>query len=233
MAKVLVAGIYLSDRLNSAAHLIYELAGARKHDVTQRWISLDLGNAGTAPLPETVETVTERTPKFKLLNRLTEDAADFDWVLLTDDDVELPPDFLDRLIEHAERFDLAFSQPARTPDSYLEHHIVRVNPGLSARRTRFVEIGPVNLMRRDVVPLLLPFRDDIGMGWGLDFVWPQLLEAAGLRMGIVDATPIAHRIRQSMTAYNFDAAYREMSWTLARHHHLTYDEAMTVLEAWA
>ena len=51
-------------------------------------------------------------------------------------------------------------------------------------------------------------------------------------MGIVDATPIAHRIRRPVTAYNWADAHREMYETLAREPYLSKDDAFTVLEAY-
>jgi hypothetical protein len=70
------------------------------------------------------------------------------------------------------------------------------------------------------------------MGWGLDFVWPMLMEKAGLRMGIVDATPIAHRMRRQVTGYNYDEAARGMSEVLATNPFMPRDRAFTVLETY-
>ena len=175
--------------------------------------------------------VTEPTTKFALLDQLSEDALSYDWVMCCDDDIEMGPGFVDTLIGLSERHDFALSQPARTADSFIDHPIVQVLPGLAARRTRFVEIGPLTCIRRDAMPLLLPFGDECGMGWGLDFIWPVRLERAGLRLGIVDAAPVAHRIRRSGVCYDCSSAHQAMAWMLAQHPHLTVGEAFTVLEA--
>jgi hypothetical protein len=232
VSSILVAGIYLAGRPNTAAHLVYEIAGSRAHTVTQRWIALSPDGEGASDLPCTVSVCTQRTPKFLLVNQLTQDADRFDWILLVDDDVELPPGFLDNFIRLAERYDFALCQPARTPDSYIDHKIVMQMPGVLARHTRFVEIGPVTAIRRDAAPLILPVAEESGMGWGLDFVWPVIMEKAGMRLGIVDATPIAHRMRRQVTGYNYDDAARGMSEVLATSHYLPRDHAFTVLEAY-
>jgi hypothetical protein len=232
VANVLVAGIYLAGRPNTASHLVYEFASSRAHRVTQRWTALALGGQDDCDLPYTVSICTQRTPKFLLVNELVADAAKFDWILLVDDDVELPPYFVDDFIGFADRFDFALCQPARTTDSYIDHMIVMQSSGLLARRTRFVEIGPVTAIRRDAAPLILPVAEDSGMGWGLDFVWPMLMEKAGLRMGIVDATPIAHRMRRQVTGYNYDEAARGMSEVLATNPFMPRDRAFTVLETY-
>ena len=233
MANILVAGVYMADRPNTVAHLMFELAGSEEHDVVQRWIALAPGGQGRYDLPATEMVVTEPTPKFKLLDQLTDDAQYFDWLLLCDDDVEVGAGFLDRLIGLSKEYDFALSQPARTADSFTDHPIVQVMPGLLARRTLFVEIGPLICMRRDAMPLLLPFGESCGMGWGLDFIWPVRLDDAGLRMGIVDAAPMAHRIRRPVTGYNYASAHEEECATLARFPHLSKDEAFTVLQAYA
>lgn len=232
MARVLAVGVYMADRPHTAAHMIHELATSRDHAVTQRWIALAPGGRGRFDLPMTASVVTERTPKFTLLDQLTEDAQDFDWLLICDDDVEVGPGFLDRLIGLSERHDFALSQPARTADSFTDHPIVQVMPGLAARRTRFVEIGPVVCLRRDAMRVLLPFGPECGMGWGLDFVWPARIERAGLRLGIVDAAPVAHRIRPPAVAYDGGSARSDMYATMARQSYLTPDDAFTVLEAY-
>lgn len=233
MARLLVAGIYMAQLPNTAAHIIHELAASQKHDVVQRWIALSPGGGGCCDLPFTNFVVTERTPKFQLLDKLTEDAKEFDWVFLCDDDVELSSDFLDRFTALADRYDFALCQPARTVDSFTDHPIVQILPGLIARRTNFVEIGPVVCIRRDAMRLLMPFGEASGMGWGLDFVWPRMLARAGLRLGIIDAAPISHRIRPPAVAYDTGKAHLEMSLVMARHEHLTMDEAFTVLEAYS
>ena len=231
MASVLAVGVYLADRPNTAAHMMEELAASAEHDVVQRWIALAPGGRGRADLPATTRVVTESIPKFALLDQLIGDATGFDWLLLCDDDVEVSPGFVDRLIGCSAQHDFALSQPARTADSFVDHPIVQVAPGLAARRTRFVEIGPLICLRRDAMPLLLPFGNACGMGWGLDFIWPVRLERTGLRLGIVDAAPIAHRMRPRAEAYDMSIAHQAMWSVLAREAHLTMDEAFVVLEA--
>lgn len=233
MARVLVVGVYLADRETAAALVSYDMAGSRAHEVVCRWIALAPDGRGRTDLPDTVRVVTAPAPRCDLVNSLLQDCAGFDWVVLCDDDVELGPDFLDSFLALAERHDLALCQPARTPDSFIDHDFVARMPGIDARRTRFVEIGPVVFFRRDAAALLLPFAPGSGMGWGLDFVWPVRIEAAGLRMGIVDAVPVAHRLRPPVAGYSYEHAMREMSANLSRDRHLGRDEAFTILEAWS
>ena len=227
--RVLCVGVYLADVENTARHVTDILSRSQNIDVELRWIALTTKN-GKTDVPGTVAVVRERTPKCVLINRLLENFETYDWVMLFDDDVEMAEGFADALIAMADYADFALLQPARTVDSYIDHPIVAQFPGLLARQTRFVEIGPVVCMRRDAARLLLPFSEEYTMGWGLDLVWPHQIESAGLRMGIIDAVPVAHRIRAPVTGYNYDAANAEMQRILATNPHLKAVDAMQILQ---
>lgn len=233
MANVLACGIYLADKNNCAAETIAELDLSRDHHLEQRWIALDVTNSGNCGLPYTVATVTRPTPKFSLLNGILADASDFGAVFIMDDDVILPRGFLDRYLSLAIKYRFALSQPARTLDSYIDHNFTMQMPGLVARSTRFVEIGPVFCVRREAFDLILPFDAQSPMGWGLDFVWPARIEQSGKRMGIIDALPVSHSLRKPVTNYSRDMVEREMSKLLSENDNLTRAEAFTLLEAYA
>ncbi len=232
--RVLVTGVYLADRENSADTIAMELSRSRRWEVEQKWIAL-----GRAPIPEALATVTawraeEPLPKFVLLNRiLAECALDrYAFVLVCDDDIALPAAFVDRYLGRVTKYGLALAQPARTHDSYIGHTFVEQLDGLAARRTRFVEIGPLFSMARKAYPYLLPFDGSSPMGWGYDYVWPVFMEEAGLRMGIVDATPVAHRLRKPATHYRIEEARAAMHALFKKHPHLSKHEAFSILEAY-
>jgi len=233
--RVLVAGVYLADREHRAADAAAELARSRHFRVEQRWIAL----GESEPPPGLAERTTLRartpTPKFVLLNQILDPAelGPYEFVVVCDDDVALPEGFLDRYLELVRRHDLALAQPARTHGSFIDHFLVEQLDGLDARQTRFVEIGPVFSIRRDLVPLLLPFDEASPMGWGYDFVWPVVVEKAGKRMGIVDATPVAHDLRKAVAFYEHADADAAMKAFLSSRAHLSKGEAFTIVEAYA
>ncbi len=232
--RVLVAGVYLADKEHRAVEIARELAAAREWAVEQRWVAL-----GRAPSPPALADVTafrerRRRGKFVLLRRLLDgvDLERFAHVIVTDDDIGLPRGFLDDYLALVARHDFALAQPARTHESYIDHWIVEQQEGVVARRTRFVEIGPLFSMRRDAARLLTPFSEESPMGWGYDQVWPIVMEGAGLRMGIVDATPVAHDLRKPVAFYDDrDASYAMKSF-LARRRYLPLGEAFHVVEAY-
>src|SRR5439155_8711017 len=116
-----------------------------------------------------------------------ENLAQYDYVLLCDDDVVLPHQFLDLFIPLQDDLDFAIAQPARTSNSYIDHPIVEQQRGVLARQTLFVEIGPVVSFHRSVFGLVFPFDLTSPMGWGYENVWSYQLAQRGLKMGILDA----------------------------------------------
>jgi hypothetical protein len=131
--------------------------------------------------------------KFENLNALLErgDWRDADWLLVCDDDVALPPRFLDRFLAGADRAGLKLAQPAHRLHSHTGWRITRRKLGATARETTFVEIGPLTAFHRDTFGVLVPFPE-LKMGWGLDVHWAALAAQHGWPIGVVDATPILH-----------------------------------------
>lgn len=233
--SVLVVGVYLADRENHAAAIVREMDCSREWQVEQRWVALGRSAVPAALGPVTAFRARSKQPKFLLLNELLRQVEldRHEYVLFCDDDIVLPGGFLDRYLDLVTRYELALAQPARTPDSYFDHWLVRQLDGLLARTTRFVEIGPLFSVRRDALPLLVPFDETSPMGWGYDFVWPVTMEQAGLRMGIVDATPIAHNLRKPVAHYDYLANMRAMRAFLSNHPHMTREDAFAIVEAYS
>ncbi len=76
--------------------------------------------------------------KFENLNRLlaAHPADCHDWLLVIDDDVELPRGFLDRLLLLCERFALDLAQPAHRRNSHAAWQVTRRRAGSLVRETR-------------------------------------------------------------------------------------------------
>jgi len=168
--------------------------------------------------------------KFENLNRLLlahpPDASD--WLLVVDDDVELPRGFLDRFLFLCERFSLQLAQPAHYLHSHAAWAVTRRHPHSVLRETRFVEIGPVTAFARVTFPVLLPFPE-LRMGWGLDVHWAALAAEHGWRCGVLDAVPIHHRAAPAAAAYQRAAAVAEARRFLASRPYLSAREAQRTL----
>jgi hypothetical protein len=168
--------------------------------------------------------------KFENLNALLErrPADGHDWLLVIDDDVELPKAFLDVLLFCAERFDLRLAQPAHRRRSHAAWGVTRRQPDSVVRETSFVEIGPVTAFHRDTFEALLPFPD-LRMGWGLDLHWAALARERGWRMGVVDAVAIGHRVRPAAVGYDREGAVAEAREFLADRPYVPRREAERTL----
>jgi hypothetical protein len=232
--SILVVGVYLAHQENTIEEIVKQLNQVKNYHVIQKWISL----FGDAPSQD-VDAVTalkihEQMPKFVVLNKIlkAERLERYSYILIIDDDIHLSNNFIDTFLELQNKYDFALAQPARTHNSFIDHPFVEQFDGLTARRTRFIEIGPFVSIRNDVFGFLLPFDEDSPMGWGYDFVWPCLIEKAGLRMGIVDATPVDHSIRKPVKNYNYDEADKIMQEYLLKNPHLSKDEAFTIVESY-
>ena len=154
----------------------------------------------------------EGVGKFERLNELAD--ADADWLIVVDDDVVLPPRFLDRFVAIAEQLKLDLAQPAQTLASHAAWRVVRRRPLALARETRFVEIGPVTAFSRRAAAELLPFPA-LRYGWGLDLHWAAVAAERGWQLGIVDAVAVRHESAPVGSAYSSQAAIEEAQRFLA------------------
>jgi hypothetical protein len=211
LRRVLVLGVTRPEHSALAGAIRQELLSSR-HDV--RVHTVPPGAAG----------------KFENLNGLlAEHRADgHDWLLVVDDDVELPRGFLDRFLFLCERFDLTLAQPAHRLDSHAAWQVTRRVPGSVVRETSFVEIGPVTAFARASFQELLPFPA-LRMGWGLDVHWAAVARERGWRCGITDAVAIRHRRAPAGAAYARDQAIAEASAFLAGRPHISAAEAERTL----
>lgn len=211
LRRVLVLGVVQPARAEQAAAIRSELLRSR-HDV--RMHTAPAGGLG----------------KFENLNRLLarHPAAGHDWLLVIDDDVELPRGFLDRFLFLCERFSLTLAQPAHRLDSHAAWQVTRRRPGSVVRETSFVEIGPVTAFASACFAELLPFPQ-LRMGWGLDAHWGAVARQHGWRCGIVDAVPIRHRQAPAGAGYARDEAVSEARSFLATRPHVSAQEAERTL----
>ena len=168
--------------------------------------------------------------KFENLNRLLalHPAEGHDWLLIVDDDVELPRGFLDRFLFLCERFSLQLAQPAHRLNSHAAWPQTRRRALSVVRETSFVEIGPVTAFASVTFPTLLPFPE-LHMGWGLDAHWAALAREHGWRCGVLDAVSIRHRAAPAADAYSREAALAEARSFLAARPYLRGKEAHRTL----
>jgi hypothetical protein len=107
------------------------------------------------------------------------------------DDIFGSQETISRMFAVARQAKLDLFAPALHEASYYAHFDTMRSHGFFGRRTGFVEIM-VPGFSRAAMERLVPTLDlsETGWGWGLDSVWPKLLEYRNV--GIIDATPVLH-----------------------------------------
>jgi len=174
--------------------------------------------------------------RFENLNALLAEhpPADFDWLLVIDDDVSLPHGFLDSFVFLCEQFSLELAQPAHRLNSHAAWPVTRRRRGSVVRETSFVEIGPVTAFAHSTFDALLPFPP-LRMGWGLDVHWAALAREHGWRCGVVDAVAIQHRAAPAAAGYPREEAVAEARSFLAGRPYLPAadaDRTLTTHRRW-
>ena len=115
----------------------------------------------------------------------------YDHVWLPDDDIRASQDDINGMFDVAEAVGLELFAPALDEASYYAHFITMQNPSFYGRWVGFVEIM-IPGFRRATLETLLPTLDltETGWGWGLDSVWPKLLDYKNV--GIIDGITVTH-----------------------------------------
>ena len=201
---------------------------------TRHELTLALGATADADPALAADTVATglRGGKFENLNSILRISGlapgQADWTVVLDDDVVLPPRFLDRLVGLCERFGLALAQPAQTLASHAAWGVTRRRQLSIARETAFVEIGPVTALRGDAARELMPFPE-LRYGWGLDLHWAAQARERGWRLGVLDALPVRHERAGVASAYGHEQAVAEARRFLDGRPYLHRDQAARTL----
>jgi hypothetical protein len=221
----------IAEELSRSRHGLRLALGSMAASATLR---AALGPGAEAPAALAPYTLADGLAggKFENLNLLLRTAvpAEYDWLLIVDDDVVLPERFVDRLLGVCERLELGLAQPAQSLASNAAWAVTRRRPLPIARETGFVEIGPVTLLRRDVAAELTPFPE-LRFGWGLDLHWAALARERGWRLGVIDALPVRHDEAGVAAAYSHRDAVEEARAFLAERPFVPSAEADRTLAA--
>ena len=189
--SILLAGIEVPGREADISQVVKKIVTTTRHDVTV--------------------TTTTMQPIGKLANINFAISAhnldSYDWLLIIDDDIDVPSDFLDLLIYFSYVRNFKLSQPAHKFLSHKSFLITERQWNSQARNTNFVEVGPVTLLHRDTFADLTPFPT-LRWCWGVDVFWAHTAKRRAWNMGIVDAVPIRH-LRPVGGSYDMLAAREE------------------------
>src|SRR5947209_13940316 len=116
---------------------------------------------------------------------------DYDYIWLPDDDLLTTSGRIDRLFEAARVAELDLFAPALSENSYFAHFDTMRNTRFYGRRVGFVEIMCPAFSRSALERLLFTLElSETGWGWGLDSVWPKLLEYRNV--AVLDGVHVRH-----------------------------------------
>ena len=115
----------------------------------------------------------------------------YSYIWFPDDDLFASQETIGRMFAVAQALSLELCAPALHESSYYAHFSTMLNRRCFARRTGFVEIMAPCFSRR-ALENLLPTLDltSTGWGWGLDSLWPKLLDYRNT--GVIDAAAVLH-----------------------------------------
>lgn len=124
----------------------------------------------------------------------------YEYFWLPDDDILASYRSINSLFAYMREFKLQLGQPSLTTKSFYSHVNVINQPNKLLRKTNFVEIMCPCFERNSLKKMISTFNESQS-GWGLDFVWPKLLNYDDV--GIIDAVQVTHvRACQSGDLYD-------------------------------
>jgi len=114
----------------------------------------------------------------------------YEYIWLPDEDLRISCEGINRMFDICRERQLKLAQPSLTPDSYFSHPVTLHCPSFRLRYTSFVEIM-APCFSIDALWKVLPTMDGVFSGWGLDYVWAQLLSPSG-PVAVIDEVRMTH-----------------------------------------
>jgi hypothetical protein len=154
---------------------------------------------------ESTHFIKRQGPKWQLIRHALKQSfwRQYEYIWMPDDDLSIDVPAINEFFALAKAHRLNLCQPALV-DINVEHRILVQQPGSLLRFTNFVEIMAPCLHREALKHVFRTLDEDrVKSGWGLDLVWPHLLNYN--RVAVVDKTPMIHT--RPVTAFNPNAFF--------------------------
>ncbi|WP_299804450.1 DUF707 domain-containing protein [uncultured Shewanella sp.] len=134
--------------------------------------------------------------KWPIIHKLIENnwafISQYDAVWLPDDDIMTDANTINKMFSLFDGFGLALAQPALTMDSYFSHSSLLRQPNSVLRYSNFVEVM-VPVFSANALQALKGTFAQSPSGWGLDALWPHLIENKDFKnIAVIDATAVIH-----------------------------------------
>ncbi len=115
----------------------------------------------------------------------------YEYVWLPDDDLLTNSYVINDFFLLCKEANFSLAQPALMKHSFYSWEITLQQKNSKYRTTDFVEIM-APCFRIDCLESIKSTFGINSSGWGLEWLWSKLIKNSGLRMGIIDSTPIHH-----------------------------------------
>lgn len=134
-------------------------------------------------------------PKWPIIKEIVDLLGDkikqYDAVWVPDDDLKTNANTIHQMFETFVEQKLELAQPALTRDSYYSHSITLQKSDYLLRYSPFVEImAPI--FSRNFLHVCSKTFDINQSGWGIDLIWPTLLDHSDRKIAIIDHSPVKH-----------------------------------------
>jgi hypothetical protein len=115
----------------------------------------------------------------------------YDAVWFVDGDISIAFEDVDRMFDIFVARNLWLAQPSLSRASFRDHEICVHRDLFVLRHVSFVEIMAPIFSRAALSRCLPTFGESVS-GWGLDFVWPEIIGDPQHRLAIIDAVQMVH-----------------------------------------
>ncbi|HUC90526.1 MAG TPA: DUF707 domain-containing protein [Paenibacillus sp.] len=175
------------------------------------------------------ETKGPRWPVYKeIVEQLGERLREYDAVWFPADDISTDAYNINLMFHIFDQLKLWLAQPALTKDSFKSWNITIQSLDHIVRYTHFVEIM-APLFSPAALQICCPSFDANYSGWGIDFVWPKLLNYPDNKIAMIDATPVRHtrpvgkgNLVQNQSAESADPSRKEQFKSVLEQHQISF-----------
>jgi hypothetical protein len=176
-----------------------------------------------------ITTGSGRGTRFANLNRLVTALDPQRWLVVADDDVVLTSGTLRQCVSLARTAGLDIAMPTHDCASFVNWESTRCRLASLVRLSRFVDQGPLLVLSPAGRRAILPFSEDLGMGWGAELAWAC---DDSLRIGLLDAIRMRHLAPVSRTSYDVDAEWARAADLLDRSQWASWREVQAEQDRW-
>ncbi|WP_313999827.1 DUF707 domain-containing protein [uncultured Paenibacillus sp.] len=164
----------------------------------------------------------------ELIANIEERVFRYDAVWFPADDISTDAYNINLMFHIFDQLKLWLAQPALTKDSFKSWNITIQSPDHIVRYTHFVEIM-APLFSPAALQICCPSFDANYSGWGIDFVWPKLLNYPDNKIAMIDATPVRHtrpvgkgNLVQNQSAESADPSRKEQFKSVLEQHQISF-----------